>query len=59
MIKTAEIRHSSALARLLLKRVGQGFRFFREFVMTRFENLAFSLGLVLTGLLSLSAISLA
>jgi hypothetical protein len=32
---------------------------FREFVMARFENFAFSLGIVLAGVLSLAAVPLA
>jgi hypothetical protein len=48
-----------ALARLLLNKAGQGSVSSREFVMSRFENIAFSLGLVLVAFLPLAAVPLA
>ena len=55
---SAQIRHSRRLAQLLLMPGHRGFAVQREFVMSRFENFAFSVGIMLAGVLSLAAVPL-
>lgn len=55
----AEMRGSRRLARLVLKDRHRGFASNGVQIMQKFETLAFSAGLLLTGVLSLVALPLA
>jgi len=57
--KLAEITAFRRLARLLLNSRHRGSFLKGVTVMARFENFAFAVGLVLTGILSLAAVPLA